>query len=997
MRIPPPSSIPAQRVNYFSAWRALVAVSLLLCFSGLSAAQTPTPQTGGQKAPANQAQAAAPKANQQATSAPQQSAEEEDFLLRRARWFYQQRAYPLGFIPRNARLDALKEMDAMIEYERKIGLLPPEGAVTPVFPGPTVTWGSIGPSPENNASGNGFFGTPTDSGRVAAIAVDPTNANIVYVGGAQGGVWKSTDAGVHFTALTDSQPSLAVGSIAIAPSSPSTIYVGTGEQDFVSIDPTTGGDNYYGAGVLVSTDGGNTWTQRAGPFVGPFNNQIGGARIPAIAVHPTNPNIVLAGVVFSNSGGSDAGLYRSVDGGANWTQILTASGAIGTAVVFDPSNGNNVYVALGRTRGSSNNGVYKSTDGGVTFTKLAGGLPTTNVGRIELGIAASAPTTVYASVADSSTGSRTLLGLFRSMDGGTSWTQVVNGSTFDYCTPQCFYSHAIGVSPVNSSLVIAGGTAGAGPGTSIGQTVFRSTDGGMTWTDIHVGASSTQLHSDQHAFRFSADGSKLYVGNDGGAWRSDNPTAAVGTLDWVNLNGTLTLAQFYPGLGVDASNGNAALGGTQDNGTIKYSGNPIWDQVGCGDGAWNIVDNQVPSTVYALCTSGNSPYINKSLFAGAVGTFFGIISGINLADRIEFIPAIVLDPSNNQILYTPTHRVYQSTNGGASWTPISPDLTMDGVSSVAVVAVAKSDSNTVYASTDDGRIWRTINALSGAGAMWTNLNTPDLPNRFITRIGVDRTNRDVVYLTYSGFRFPPGDTKGHVFKSTNGGTTWVDISGNLPNVPVNDIVVDPDLANALYIGTDIGVFQTLDGGTTWTTLGTGLPRVAVHSLTGRRESRVLYAGTHGRGVWIFQLTNVAVPAGPFLASISPSSQPAGAATFTLTADGDHFLSTSSKVQWDGSQTGVTTSFVSVNQLTAMIDTSLLTAGVHQVSVFDATQTPNTSSSLRFAVTNPAPSITSLSPSGASAGGAAFTLTVNGLNFNCSAGANASVVNFGTTV
>ena len=519
----------------------------------------------------------------------------------------------------------------------------------------------------------------------------------------------------------------------------------------------------------------------------------------------------------------------------------------------------------------------------------------------------------------------------------------------------------------------------------------------MTWTDIHIGASTTRLHADQHAFGFSANGSKLYVGNDGGVWRTDNPTAAVGTLDWVNLNGTLTLAQLYPGFAVDPSDGDAGLGGTQDNGTIRYSGSPTWDQVACGDGAWNIVDDKVPSTVYVLCTSANSPYIQKSLFAGAVGTFFGIVSGINLSDRIEFIPAIALDPNNNQILYTPTHRVYQSTDGGASWTPISPDLTLDGLSSVAVVAVAKSDSNTVYASTDDAQIWRTTNALSGAGAMWSNLTTTDLPNRFITHIAIDRTNRDVVYLTYSGFKFALTDTKGHVFKTMNGGVTWVDISGNLPNTPVNDIVVDPDLANALYIGTDIGVFQTLDGGTTWTTLGTGLPRVAVFSLTDRRESRVLYAATHGRGVWIFQLTNVAVPAGPFLASISPSNQPAGSATFTLTADGDHFLNVTSKVQWDGSQTNVTTAFGSVNQLTATIDTSLLTAGVHQVTVFDATQTPTTSSSLRFAVTNPAPSITPpLSPSSATAGGPGFTLSVTGSGFNCGGAGAGSVVNFGTT-
>jgi hypothetical protein len=908
--------------------------------------------------------------------------EGSDFLRQRAEWFYGRRAYPRDTIPPRARLDALEQMDRMIEQERKLGLLPPENFPAIGFPGPNPAWGSIGPRPENNTFGNLFFGLPSNSGRVAAIAVDPTNQDTVYVGGAQGGIWKSTDAGATFTPVTDDQVSLATGSIAIAPSNTSIIFVGTGEQDFTGgKHPQIGDETYWGAGVLKSTDGGATWAQMgAATFAGPLSNNVGGARIPAIAVHPTNPLIVLAGVSFTNTTLADAGIYRSADGGATWTAIATAGGAIGTGIAWNPADGTTVYAALGSGGGDTSNGVYKSTDAGLTFTKLAGGLPTANIGRIELAIAKSLPSTLYASIASASSGSGSLLGMWKSTDSGATWTQKVDGTTFDYCGGQCFYSHAIAVSPTDPNTIWAGGTAGFGAGTTIGQNLFRSTDGGTTFTAIFTGASGSRLHADLHAIAFAASGTRAYVGNDGGAWRTDNATASAATLDWTGLNGTLTLAQAYPGMSVDQSNINTAYIGTQDNGVIRFSGNAAWDMVACGDGAATLTDPQVPSTAYVMCTSGNSPYIQKSVVGGTANTFTRIETGINLAEPREFIPYITMDPSNNNILYTPTSRVYQSINGGITWGVGSPILSG---ARIPVITVAKSDSNSVYAATDAARIWRTTNALSGgAAATWTDITTVDLPARFITQIAVDRTNRDIVYLTYNGFTFPPGDTKGHVFKTINGGAAWTDISGNLPNIPVNDIILDPD-ASFIYIATDIGVFQSADGGATWTTLGTGLPRVAVLSLNGSRHARMLFAGTHGRGVWVLQLTNVAIPAGPLLVSISPSFKAAGAATFALAADGANFTATS-KVQWDGSQTGVSTAFVSANRLTATIDTSLLIAGVHDVTVFDSTQLPTTSDNIRFAVTGPPPSITSLSPPVVGQGSSAFNLQINGTNFVCSA-------------
>ena len=270
------------------------------------------------------------------------------------------------------------------------------------------------------------------------------------------------------------------------------------------------------------------------------------------------------------------------------------------------------------------------------------------------------------------------------------------------------------------------------------------------------------------------------------------------------------------------------------------------------------------------------------------------------------------------------------------------------------------------------------------------MNTPDLPNRFITSIVVDSSNPDTAYLGVSGFKFV-ADTKGHVFKTSNAGVTWQDISGNLPNIPVNAIVLGGASApGTIFVGTDIGVFMTIDGGTTWTTFGTSLPRVAVLSLAG--TNAVGFAATHGRGVFAIDIFG-SIPAGPVLTSISPSFKAAASASFTLTADGANFTA-SSKVEWDHSQTGVTTNAGGTpNQLTATIDTSLLTPGVHDVTVFDATQTPNESQRLSFAVTGGAPVLNSLSPTSTAPGGPAFTLTANGSSFSCG-GATPTVVDFG---
>ncbi|MBI1737804.1 MAG: hypothetical protein HYR58_00975, partial [Acidobacteria bacterium] len=822
------------------------------------------------------------------------------------------------------------------------------------------------------------------SGRIGAIAVDPTDPNIVYLGGAQGGVWKTTDGGLNWTPLTDSQASLAIGAIAIDPSSCTpapcrTIYVGTGEQTFSS-------SSYYGAGILKSTDAGATWTQMGNPpgspFVGPFGGgqtsfSFGGARISALAVK-RDGSVLLAGADIGN-GGSGSGIYRSTDAGATWTPVMfTAGGADSpTDVLFDPINQNVAYAGVGTVVGSalSLSSVYKSADSGQTWTRAdASGiskLPTTNVGVIKLAIARSAPSTLYATIANVATDD--LLGMFRSTDGGVNWTQQT--STPNFCRGQCSYDMVVRVHPNNANVVYVGGSS---PSTFFS----RSIDGGSTWASFITTPTPNQfIHVDQHAIDFGFSGLnavKLYLGNDGGVWSVDvsNPTSS--TLPWVNLNSTLQLAQFYPGISIHPSDEQIGMGGTQDNDTLKFSGALPWDQVGPGcDGGYNVIDRGVPSTWYFMCQFG---VIFKSIVNGTPGSGNLAINGIDPFDFVAFIPPMIGDPNVPDRLYFGTSRIYQTNDGAQNWTAISPDLTAS-LASLRAIAVAPSDSNVVYTGARNARIWRTLNAGSGISATWTEISSAiDLPNRVITAMAVSPADPNIAFVTFSGFTFG-SDTKGHIFKTTNGGATWTDISGTgagvLPNTPVNAIVIDPDfvpVGDRIFIGTDVGVFETTDGGATWNTLVTSLPRVAVLSLALRRESRTLRAGTHGRGMWDLQYSPL--PAYT-LSSASPSSFAPNSGPTPITVRGNGFTA-NSVINWNGTPLSPTT-FTSATQLDASVPNSLLVGGPPaQVTVVDSVLGPT--NALLVTILNPTPAITSLLPTSVASGGSAFTLTVNGTGF-----------------
>src|SRR6266508_2470960 len=718
--------------------------------------------------------------------------------LRRYLYFYEPRAYPNQQIPAGAMERARRD------HEQKFGPIRPQQPApgSPQFA--QTQWTAIGP--------NQISTSPTTSGRINSIAIDPTNTNIIYIGAATGGVWKTINGGTSWTPLTDTQCSLAMGSIAIEHSNSQIIYAGTGEENFSL-------DSYYGCGILKSTNGGASWTQ-IGASV--FDTASGGAKIGKIVIHPTSTNTLLVA--------SDFGLYRSTDGGANFTLVLSGTA---TDVVIDPSNPSIMYAALGNIFGDAANGVYKSTDSGASFpTKLTTGFASSNVGRIGLGLAPAAPGTIYATVQNSSTFG--LLGIWKTTNGGTNWGQI--SATGAFCSTQCWYDMYITVHPTDATAntVYFGGLS-----------LYKSTNGGSSFTDI-----GATIHVDHHAFAFlPGTPTTIFSGNDGGLFKSTNSGTS-----WTSLNTSLAITQFYSGFSIHPSDANIGLGGTQDNHTLQYTGSATWAPVifsgvgGC-DGGFTVIDQATPTTQYAECQWSPGAFYSGPRRSDSGGSFVVKVSGITTSESALFIPPLVGSPSSATTLYFGTTRVYKTTDRGENWAGSGTTLVSGFSPGVTAIAQAPSDANVIYAAANNGAgVFKSAN---GNGT-YTPINT-GLPNRTPTYIVVHPTDANTAFVMFSGFG------GGHVFKTTNGGTSWSNISGNLPDIPVNAIVLDPAAPTTeILVGTDLGVYRTHDGGTTWTVFNTGLPNVPVLDLTYNATTGVLAAATHGRGVFKATLGTVVV-------------------------------------------------------------------------------------------------------------------------------------------
>jgi uncharacterized protein (TIGR03437 family) len=813
---------------------------------------------------------------------------EPDNPSARELYFEEMRRYPYDRIPEGARLRALQQLGNVDRAARLKGRRFAD----------SQRWRLIGPRPTN--SGVRY----ETSGRIGAIAMDPRDSKVLYLGAASGGVWKTTDAGETWTPLTDDQPSLATGAIAIDPANPDTVFVGTGEATFSS-------SSYYGAGILKSTDAGASWRHIPGPWTR--------VRFGGLVIHPRDSRIMLAGV-------SSGGIFRSTDSGETWQAVLAPTPTIaGTAVLFDPSDPNIAWAALGSTGGSSSNGIYRSTDAGRTWTLRSGqigsatGLPSSGVGRISLAIALSNPSILYAAIQSSASSTfGQLLGVYKTTDAGLTWRRLNAANT---CNGQCWYNLVLGVQPSNPDVVYFGTVQ-----------LQRSLDGGETWRTLGTGPNGQPIHVDHHVFTFTPDGTRLFFGNDGGVWYTDDVDAP--QVNFINRNSTLAITQFYGGMSISAADPKIGLAGTQDNSTQLYTGQPVWQTVTCGDGGWTAIDPGVPDFAYTTCQNIDIRRTRSLLTAG----FTRVIHGIDTTDRVQFIPPFVMDPSKPNRLYFGTFRLYRSDDAGGLWTPVSDELGQAS-GTIRSIGIAASDPQVIYVGTNNGRVWLTRNG----GANWTLINN-GVPNRSVTQIRVDPIDPETAYLTVGGF------DSGHVFRTTNGGASWSDISGNLPNTPVTDILLDPDLVDTLYIATDIGVLSSNDGGATWATLGSGLPRVVSFSLVMHRPTRVLRVATHGRSIWEIELPLAGESSRPLISSLEPARSLSGVPGFLLTIRGSGF-GAGVRARWNGEDREVVSS--SPTELRVRIPASdVAQVGRAAITVLQPTRGGGLSNTVNFSVGDP---------------------------------------------
>jgi photosystem II stability/assembly factor-like uncharacterized protein len=687
----------------------------------------------------------------------------------RFHWFWGQRAYPTGQIPVGLRW---QEWEAKKQAEGDRGTLD------------DPAWQQIGPM--------------NFAGRLLCIAIVPGSPNTMYVGAASGGIWKTTDGGANWTALGDNLPSLAVGAIAIPPSNPSIIYIGSGEGSF-NIDAV------YGAGVLKSTDAGVTWNTTG------LNWTLSQYRaVNKIVIDPANPNIIYAA---TSRNGSYGGIYKSTNGGTSWGNYLT--GLDIKDLIMHPDSNQVLYCVAGYPFGTADNGVYKSTNGGTAWTKLTNGLPASNTqGRQALAISTSSPTTVYVGISKTISSGAGLLGVYRTTNGGASWS--LRASSPNFYGGQGWYNNVLAVHPTNSNTVYAAGID-----------LYKSTDGGTSWSQLtywsYSPGNSQYVHADHHAFAFHpSDFNKVFAGTDGGLFRSTD----AGT-SWSALNNGLVTFQFYA-MGNSLQRPSECYGGTQDNGTDKYTGSPTWTEVMGGDGGYCVVDYVYPDIVYAETQMG-SHY--RSTNSGA--SWSAIQSGIS--DYGAWVTPVVMDPANRQTLYTATSKVYRTTNSGTNWSAISADLYFY----ISTLAVAPSSPSTIYAGCEgNGKVFKTTDT----GGSWSDISA-GLPDRYVTRVAVHPTNANTVFVSVSGYG------SGHVYKSTSGGSSWANSSTGLPDQPVNVIVIDGNNPNTLYAGTDLGVYRSTDAGASWSSFSTGLPNVVVDDLALHPTGGTLRAATHGRGMW----------------------------------------------------------------------------------------------------------------------------------------------------
>jgi photosystem II stability/assembly factor-like uncharacterized protein len=627
-------------------------------------------------------------------------------------------------------------------------------------------------------------------GRIGALAIHPANGDVVYAGAAAGGVFKTQNGGASWSARWSQQLSLAIGGLAVAPSNPSVIYAATGEWEG---NVGAANNHFPGVGVYRSTDGGADWDLLA---------PIPSRNTAAVAVDPGNPNRVFVA--------GDTALHRSANGGASWDvtpgNVNGIFDGIVSDVVIDPNDADRLYI------GVHNSGVWRSTDGGGTWTQLSGGIAT--------GAAASAPRIALGRNGAHGTqfvAVKMARRVFTSTDGGAAFTERANVDA--NWAPFYPWANVIAVDPQNENVLFAGHAS-----------IFRSANGGASWTQVG-GYGMPPVHPDQQALVFDpTDHNHVYLATDGGVYAStDNGQT------WAAASNGLVTAQCWT---VGVSQGAALAYGitTQDNACYEWSGGNSFAQILGPEGGFIEYDPKNAQVIYADTWFAG---LNKSTDGGATWTALGIDIDNGHSETLS----IARGDTNRLLAVRTDGRVSRSTNGGASW---ADTFSVAGVA-ISSVRFAPSDDSHAYAASANGRIWRSTDS----GATWVELPNAGLPAARVHDIEVDWTQPLRVYLAFGALGVRQL-WRGEV--DAAGNATWFDASGALPAVSLPDLALtglalDPLYEETLYAANILGVYRSTDGGESWAPFDQGLPNSFVSDLDIRPHDRTLYASTMGRGVF----------------------------------------------------------------------------------------------------------------------------------------------------
>ena len=665
------------------------------------------------------------------------------------------------------------------------------------------------------------IGPKNFGGRTLCLAFNPQNSQTILAGSASGGLWVTHSAGLGANAWQPVPTGFPVLGVAA-----------------IAYNPNDSNEIYIGTGEVYNyqnTGTGYVYRLTRGTYgIGILKSVDGGVTWSKSldwqysdlrGVQDIIVNPLRPATLFA---ATTEGIYRSFDSGTNWNQVLSYKMA--TDLHYMPGDTTIVLAAVGNCS-SANAGIYRSVNGGTTFTKITNGLPA-YTGKVMLDVCSADPDEWYASVADEQSG----LGVYRSSNGGLSWYQA---NATDFQTYQGWYSHDVSVHPDFKDEFVAGGIdmhfSGDG-GASLNQTTYwynwdfnATTVGGSEGPPDYV-------HADIHRiYRHPNGGDTIYVACDGGIFRS---TDAGQTYE--GCNGSYQTQQFYPNFACSTSDSLFAIGGMQDNATAVYEGNDGWRRVIGGDGMSTAIDPSDDNIVY-----GSSQYLNLDKSTDRAVSFFGLsVPGSGSYPNTVFSGPFALSPSAPNVIYAGRTMVYKSTNGGNTFNVINGGNALDG-NPVMMVAVNPVTSNNVWVST--APVVTSVAGLfytTNGGTTWLN-GSSGLPNRYYKDLAFDHQNPSTIYVVLTGFG------TSHLYKSvTMGAPVWVPVGSGLPDVPTNTVTVDPFNGQIVYVGNDLGVYVSIDGGLNFQPFSDGLTDATlVFDITVSPADRKLKLATHGKGVF----------------------------------------------------------------------------------------------------------------------------------------------------